>query len=134
MPCKNGSIDSNIDNMNQFEDIIANLSEIAEESKCDTITFGGDLNANIMENNTPHSVVLNDFLTTYKMSKGQKLAQSVELGTQIGYTFANEKLARYSQIEFLCISNILKNCVDSYDHLESPLNHSDHLAVSIGSN
>ena len=52
--------------MNQFEEIIANLSEIAEESQCDTIIFGGDLNANIMENNTPHSVALNDFLVTCK--------------------------------------------------------------------
>ena len=37
----------------------------------------------------------------------------------------------YSTIDFLCISNSLKQYVVGYEHLDCPLNHSDHRAVSL---
>ena len=127
VPCEDGSLG----NLNILEEIIPNVSEIIEQSQADTIIFGGDLNTNIMDKNTPHSIAINDFLLTSKLIAGQKIEKSSDVDIYIDYTFANEKLGRYSTIDFLCISNSLKPYVVGYEHLDSPVNHSNHRAVSL---
>jgi len=47
------------------------------------------------------------------------------------YTFANEKLKRYTTIDFICLSLSLQSCVTMYTTVESVSCHSDHLPVAI---
>ena len=46
------------------------------------------------------------------------------------YTFQNEKLGRFTMIDYLCISDCLLNCVNDYRVVKSAINISDHQPVA----
>ena len=119
LPCEDGSVDA----VNTLFEIIANVSDIIEQSSAEFICFGGDLNVNL-DDNTPHAAALNDFLRTYKLivPNGNK---------DILYTFFNVNRGHYSKIDFLCFSKNLKNYEEGYCALDEPLNHSDHLPLAL---
>lgn len=129
MPCEDGSVK----NLDSLHEILANLSSIIEQSEYEFIAFGGDMNVNL-SGQSPHSVAINDFLLTYKLFFGKKELASNIVNSPIPmamdfYTFSNEKLNRYTTIDFLCFSRSLRNNVVTYDTVEDASNHSDHLPV-----
>ena len=123
MPCEDGSITA----LNMIHGILANVSNNIELSEAKFIIFGGDINTNITSNSS-HALAINDFLLTYKMKIGNTLLESKN---ETSYTFGNEKLNRYSSIDFLCVSESLLTGVKSYNVMHDAVNHSDHLPVTL---
>jgi len=122
MPCEDGSIEA----LNSLNEVIANASNIIEESSSKFFLFGGDLNVNL-NSQTPHAMVINDFLNSYNLNS----VVSTHPSMNIEYTFINEKLNRHSTIDFLCLSDSLLNHVNKYNVLNEATNHSDHLPLTV---
>jgi len=115
-----------------LHEILANLADIIEQSPAELLFLGGDLNVNL-NSKTPHAHVINNFLRTYKMTIGDTnkiMAPSNECDRR-KYSFANEKLKRYTTIDFICLSLSSISCVTMYTTVESVSCHSDHLPVAI---
>ena len=47
------------------------------------------------------------------------------------WTYCNEKLGIYTEIDYICASSNLLNAVQLYDSVNSVLNHSDHLPLEM---
>jgi exonuclease III len=133
MPCEDGTIEA----LNTLHEVLANACSIIEQSTAKYIVFGGDLNVNLSQKSL-HAVAINDFLLTYKVSvandrsiiaPGSTVPPGVSL--DIKYTFSNEKLQRYSLIDFICISKSLLQNVSEYKTVDSASNFSDHLGVAV---
>ena len=122
MPCEDGSIEA----LNILNEVIANASNIIEESSANLCLFGGDLNVNL-NCQTAHALVIKDFLNSYNLN----YVASTHPSMNIEYTFLNEKLNRHSTIDFLCLSNSLLNFVNKYNVLNDATNFSDHLPLSV---
>ena len=67
MPCEDGSIAS----LDCLQEILANVTDIVEQSSHEYIVFGGDLNVNLF-NKSAHSLAINDFLSEYKLTIVQR--------------------------------------------------------------
>jgi len=62
LPCEDVSINA----LNLLHETFANVIDVIEDSNADYIIFGGDMNVDF-NSKTPHSLVVNDFLETYKI-------------------------------------------------------------------
>ena len=150
LPCEDGSLTA----LNLLHEILANAADIIEQSTAEYILFGGDINVNITKQSA-HALAVNEFLTTYKLLPGyctKNINKSiyaidaanyllnlhdnlVDLTGKTGfYTFSNEKLGRYTTIDFLFVTKNVINCVTDYKTLDGESNHSDHLGVSLSLN
>jgi hypothetical protein len=125
LPCETGSADD----WNTLHEIIANISNVIENSDATFIIVGGDLNVNCSRD-TPHARVLNDFFKTYKLMPVNNMAPSAEIKI-IEYTFCNEKLNQFSLIDYFCVSSSLQSSVVRYSTIDSASNHSDHLPLEL---
>jgi len=104
LPCKDGSINA----LHLLHETFANVIDVIEDSNPDYIIFGGDMNVDLISI-TPHSLVVNDFLETYKIVVDKLLNMNnvgvASIDTQ--YTFSNTKLNRYSTIDlFVCFKKV----------------------------
>ena len=139
MPCKDGSISS----LNLVHEILANAADIIEQSSAEYILFGGDINVNVSKKSA-HALAINDFLSTYKLMPGHVINNTGQVAPALDesmggskdsyYTFSNEKLGRYTTIDFLFVSKNVIDCVLIYKALDSATNHSDHLSVFLSLN
>ena len=127
LPCEDGSVQA----LNLLHEILANVSNIIENSNADSIIFGGDLNVDIVTKSTPHAIALNEFIQTYKLIANCRACTVNVNTTAPAYTFSNEKLNRYSTIDFLCMSKNLREYLTDYFACDSALNHSDHNMVAL---
>jgi exonuclease III len=118
LPCEDGSALA----LNSLHEILANMSDIIEQSQADYVVFGGDLNVNI-DKSTALYFSVNEWLTTYKLINAQIKT------TDSFYTFSNEKLNRFSAIDFICVTKSLKETINNYSSVDSAINLSDHLPV-----
>ena len=100
MPCEDGSVAA----LNLVHEILANVSNIIENSDADSIVFGGDLNVDIVTKSTLHATAINEFLQTYKLIVNSPTDLSSGDYSGPTYTFSHEKMNSYSTIDFLCIS------------------------------
>jgi len=75
--------------------------DVIEDSNADYIIFGGDMTVDL-NSKTSHSLVVNDFLKTYKIvfDKLVNMNDVGEANIDTQYTFSNTKLNRYSSIYF----------------------------------
>ena len=137
-----------VSSMNSLHEILANAADIIEQSSAEYILFGGDINVNVSKT-TPHAHAVNEFLTTYKLIPGHAsnntaLAALVsdkpnkpvplDITKESFYTFSNEKLGRYTVIDYIFVTKNVKDCVSIYKTLESESNYSDHLCVYMSLN
>ena len=85
-----------------------------------------------MFNKSAHSLAINDFLSAYKLTIGQRGNAHSAVAGDVSeyYTFSNEKLNRYNTIDFICFSSFISEYLVTYDTMHNALNHSDHLSVS----
>ena len=122
LPCEDGSVKS----LDLLHEILANASATIESSATEHCIFGGDFNTDINSKLSPHSLAINEFLLTYKLTLGQPAAHA----STVAYTFSNDKLKRFSIIDFICVSKKLTNCLTGYSSIEHLANHSDHLPIN----
>src|SRR5271156_2300098 len=94
LPCEDGSVKSH----DLVHEILANAADIIESSSTEYCIFGGDLNTDINSKLSPHSLAINEFLLTYKLLVAQPAGHT----SNIVYTFCNDKLKRFSTIDFIC--------------------------------
>jgi hypothetical protein len=99
----------------------------------------GDLNVNL-KSKSKQAILLREFLSTFDIAPGDQIAsESILCGNSVNYdnnmyTFCNEKRGCFSKIDYICISNSLKGSLKSYCTIDSALNHSDHIPVSLSLN
>ena len=82
---------------------------------------------------TAHVLAFNDLMKFYDLflaSFNNKKTQLVQ-DCCVQYTFVNDKLNRFSIMDFICVTSNLKGSVNIYCIIDNPINHSDHLPVQL---
>ena len=80
--------------------------------------------------------MLNNFMTRFDVLACDHMASVLLFtGKQVifdenMYTFCNEKVARFTKIDYVTMYSSLKDLLISYCSLDSALNHSDHIPIS----
>jgi exonuclease III len=121
MPCDSGSQET----FEESVDIVTEITNCLEASRKQYIIFGGDLNVNLKKSKTKQSILLNEFIVKFNLF----INDCSNDDDDTFFTFSNDKLGRYSVIDYICVSNTMLPFVINYDTCDSELNHSDHMPV-----
>ena len=124
--------DHSLENLNISIDILSFVSNYLHDAPSQYLCLGGDFNLNL-KSTTKQALLLKDFLKTYELFNIESCSNYSDNSSvnveDIAYTYRNEVLGCYTKIDYICISNSLKNTIINYNIIDSAINHSDHVPV-----
>ena len=121
MPC-----DTSVDNSNEFECVLNEMSTLIVNHNVDHIIIGGDFNADLSRSTSLHV----EKLLMFVEKENLKCALSYE-GSHVNFTYESKISGNRSTIDHFILSENLFDMISVYESIHDGDNLSDHCALNV---